>query len=117
MTDGGTGTYFLSPRLVWPPWCSGPTPRTGKLTRTTDFAPLAPLRKWEGLILKASQSTLIPSDGGLGLHAGSPPPFPATCGQAGHRREPGACCTESQFMNCGYFVCLLESTKICHLCG
>lgn len=43
--------------------------------------------------------------------------FSATCGQAGHCQEPGACCTERQFMNCGYFVCLLESTKICHLCG
>lgn len=44
-------------------------------------------------------------------------PFPATCGQAGHCREPGACRTKRQFMNRGYFVCLLESTKICHLCG
>ncbi|VCX30312.1 unnamed protein product, partial [Gulo gulo] len=71
-----TGTYFLSSRLVLSPQYSRSTSRTGKLTRTKDFAPPAPVRKWEGLILKASQCTLNPSDCGLGLHAASPPPFP-----------------------------------------
>uniref|UniRef100_M3YR40 Uncharacterized protein n=1 Tax=Mustela putorius furo TaxID=9669 RepID=M3YR40_MUSPF len=52
------------------------TSRTPKLTWTKDFALPAPVRKWEGKILRVSHCTLNPSDCGLGLPAASPPPFP-----------------------------------------
>lgn len=73
-------------------WCchpSAPHPTSGttKLTWTKDSDVLALVSEREGLILKASQSTLCACDCSLGLHAGFPPPSLPREGRLGIARS------------------------------